>query len=163
MRNALRSHYNQTVKPLATGYFASKPVGEVAYFPSATGFYDVPHDHDSPSWVPRTTASLRDAEAPLIPPTDDLGIAIGRARIKSHQVRYKLEKMSNTQIDIIQVRHKGEVIDLYDFNYEGPTPAPYAAALQIGFGNGNYGQGRDTRGKIYRDRILFDVSWPLIY
>lgn len=48
---------------------------------------------------------------------------------------------------------------IYDFNYEDGELSGHAAAMQIGFGNGHGGAGRDEHGKIYRVHIQIDKTY----
>jgi hypothetical protein len=160
----IRNHYNSSVASLASAHFASLPAGSPpAYFPSETGFYDIPHTHESPAWVPVTTVTF---DSWLPNQGDDVNGTIGRGRLLSHKARYRVEKVSVNEgapdapyyvdrIIVTRVVSQGVVIDLYDFNHMVGGAAQDAAILQIGFGKGAYGGARD-RGKIYRNRIEFD-------
>lgn len=160
----VRDYYNSSVASLATAHFASLPVGSSAYFPS-TGFYSIPHTHESPAWVPVSTLIF---DSWLPNQGDDVNGTIGRGRLLSHQARYKVEKQENNigttanpfyvvELVVVEVLSQGEVIDLYDFNHMVGGAAQDAAILQIGFGKGAYGTARD-RGKIYRNRIEFEKT-----
>jgi hypothetical protein len=164
MRAAINDYYNTTVKADA---MATLPVGSTAWYPSDTGWYAVSHPH-SPTWVPQATAELHDNN-PLTPPgADDVNGTVGRGRVTSHQARYRITKKLEIlppfaeYLKVEQVRSIGEILDLYDFNYEsaGMIPAAqWAATLQIGYGKGTYGSSRD-RGKIFFSRFAFDITYP---
>jgi hypothetical protein len=165
IEDPLSAFYLSTVRPLATSYFASLPVGSSAYFPSAAGtFYDIPHTHESLAWVPATTVTFD--RSWLYDKLDDVNGTIGRGRLLSHQARYRVEKqlvvydnpeglpLIVEELVVTQVLSQGAVIDLYDFNHLTGSAGQDAATLQIGYGKGAYGADRN-RGKIYRDRIEF--------
>jgi len=155
MTTPVRDTYNAVVLPGATTYFANLPVGSVADFPSSTGWYSMPHAHLSAAqgrpWVAPTTIDYTGF--------NDLHVTIGRARVLSDRARYHIEKQSGGLV-LTRVLREGEIVDLYDFNFETGEPAISAATLQIGYGNGSYtgmtdGLGRN-RGKIYFVRIKFN-------
>lgn len=168
IRDSLRSFYGLTVSNLAESHFASLPVGSSAYFPSSTGFFDVPHTHESLDWVPKTTVTFASAAPALL---NDLNGMIGRGRLLSHKARFLVEKQLVVEnggpdgpvvyekLVVTQVVSQGTVIDLYDFNHMTGGPGQDAATLQIGYGKGSY-VGDRNRGKIYRDRIEFDKTHP---
>jgi len=176
IENAVRDYYLNTVNSTVNTYFADKPVGTIASFPPTDQpLYDVPHPSESPSWVPPSTVTFQTSG--LIASLDDVNGTIGRGRLLSHQVRYTVQKQhvaippahpeegdTTTYVDVpvvTGVTSQGEVIDLYDFNFEtgGYTGAAQdAAILQIGFGKGAYGSDR-VEGNIFRDRIQFNKSY----
>ncbi|MCZ2076633.1 MAG: hypothetical protein LC130_16750 [Bryobacterales bacterium] len=155
--------YNEWVYPYVTNYFASLPVGSSNDFPSSIGGFDVAHTNESPPWVTPYTTTLDT----WLPNTgDDVNGAIGRGRLVVHKARYRVEKRGYFPNDLVvtEVHSWGEVQDLYDFNHDaiGETEAARdAAILQIGFGNGSYGSSRN-RGKIFRDRIEFDIPYTVL-
>lgn len=156
VEDAVTDFYNQWVYPYVTNYFASLPVGTSNDFPSSIGGFDVAHTNESPSsWVPNYTVTFDD---PWIPnQIEDLNGSLGRGRLLFHKVRYRVEKRGYFPADLVvtEVQSWGEVVDLYDWNYETGDGLQDAAILQIGYGNGSYGASRN-RGKIYRDRIEFN-------
>ncbi|HMO41523.1 MAG TPA: hypothetical protein PKE26_15465 [Kiritimatiellia bacterium] len=154
----LVSFYEQSIYPFVTNYFASLPSGTTNYFPSEpeNGF-DVTRISESPYWVPSNTVSLSAAfEVPSN--ADDVLGSVGRGRLVSHKVRFKVEKVetgSGPEVFVTEVQSWGEVIDLYDFNHDAGGAPQDAAILQVGYGKGSYGTSRN-RGKIFRDRIEFN-------
>jgi hypothetical protein len=170
VRGEVRNFYITSVNSQAEAFFAGKPVGTVAYFPSSTGFYDIPHLQESPSWVAPTTVTFHNFPE-YMAMGDDVNGTIGRGRLLSHQARYKVEKQqvfynppdgsptSAEELVITQVISQGAVSDLYDFNHLVGGAGQDAAILQIGFGKGAYGSDRN-RGKIYRDKIEFNKTYP---
>jgi hypothetical protein len=170
IQGAVHDFYYSSVTSQAAAYLASQPVGSVVYFPSSTGFYDVPHTHESPSWVPTTTVTFHNLPAvPPLPSLDDVNGTIGRGRLLSHKVRYKVEKKEITEwvqdgyvtytANVpTEITSQGVAIDLYDFNHMVGGAAQDAAILQIGYGKGSYGTDRN-RGKIYQNRIEFEKTY----
>lgn len=151
--------YTTSVKPIVVAHFSSLPVGSVATFPLAGGFFSVPHVNESPGW-PFTAVEF---DEPLVPNVfDDVNGSFARARIISHLARYTVEKkslLSVDYLDVTQVNYVGVVEDLYDFNYEAGLVAGQPAIVQIGHANGSYGATRNA-GNIYQDRIEFNVTIP---
>ena len=135
-------------------------VGAEADFPPFyNSWYDVPHNSLSPTWVPNITLEFGDGG--LLGPTSDSNSTIGRGRILEHKVRFTVEKVANPDVlSITKLQQYGEVIDLYDFNYESGLLSPPAATLQIGYGKGSYGSPRDF-GKVFRTKIKFEntATW----
>ncbi len=164
------AHVQQDVENyLASGDMDDKPVGYQKFFPP-TGYHDVPHQHESPSWVPQTSVDFDDpAPNPIFVFFDDVLASIGRGRLQRHQAQFILVKMQadpvTTYIHLL-ARYKGYVEDLYDFNRDAGGAGEKGAIVQIGHGNGGYGSERDS-GVIFRDQIEFDVTisqplenWP---
>jgi hypothetical protein len=58
----------------------------------------------------------------------------------------------------VKVFPRGEVDDLYDFNYNAGDLSETGASLQLGYGNGAYAR---TGGVIYLSRIHFDSQFDL--
>ena len=117
----------------------------------------MPHTSESPSWVAPGTPTI-ELDSWLWDKIDDVNGTVGRGRLLSHMVRYKVKKQAtlfSSKLVVTEVQSWGEVSDLYDFNHDVGGAAQDAAILQIGYGNGSYGSSRN-RGKIFRDRIEFN-------
>ena len=84
---------------------------------------------------------------------------IGRGRVIDPKYRFVVRKIilpdGRAQLVVTKVDFACAVEDLYDFNYEDGSPSPHAAALQIGYRNGN---GRNC-GRIYRHHIEISTSY----
>ena len=157
IKDAAESYYNTTVESVVEAYFLTNPVGHVAAFPSSpTEYYNVPHIHESPGWVPETTVTF-DEPMQINGVNDDVNGTIGRGRLLYHKAKFIVEKkafMGVEWLEVIQANYMGEVDDLYDFNQEAGGPAGESAIVQIGYGAGAYGR---SAGVIYRSQIVFDV------
>ena len=157
IKDAAESYYNTTVESVVEAYFLTNPVGHVAAFPSSpTEYYNVPHIHESPGWVPETTVTF-DEPMQINGFNDDVNGTIGRGRLIYHKAKFIVEKkafMGVEWLEVIQANYMGEVDDLYDFNQEVGGPAGESAIVQIGYGAGAYGR---SAGVIYRSQIVFDV------
>jgi len=58
--------------------------------------------------------------------------------------------------DLIQIGFSCRIQDLYDFNFEDGKLSRSAAALQIGFGNGNNSR---SHGRIFRHEIRINTTY----
>lgn len=156
--NALMTYYSTVVLPAATAYFTTSTTS-TATFPLSASFYDIPHFDHSPAW-PHVTV-LFDDPGLSNAYEDDPYTAIARARLTEHKASYSLERVplpgGGFTVQIVEIYHFGEITDLYDFNQEAAFPAPEAAIVQIGFGNGAYGR---TEGQIYRTKVTWDLVIP---
>ena len=157
IKQTAEDYYNTTVASVVEAYFLTNPVGHVATFPpSPTDYYNIPHNHESPEWVPATTVTF-DEPLQVNGINDDVNGTIGRGRLLYHKAKFIVEKkslMGVEWLDMIQANYLGEVDDLYDFNQEAGGPAGESAIVQIGYGDGTYGR---SAGVIYRSHIIFDV------
>ncbi len=138
MTNALLTFYSNVVLSTATSYFSTSSES-TATFPLSGALYDIPHGGNfSPMTILFDDPALNNLTR------DDPAAAIARARLNQHMASYSLERKplpgGDFSIHIVQIHHFGEIEDLYDFNYEAAMPAPLAAIVQIGFGNGGYGR-----------------------
>jgi hypothetical protein len=156
IENALGTFYYQAIYPQATNFFLNQPVGTETYFPPSTAGEDVPHESESQPWVPGCTLTLNSWWPDWT--GDDTNVSVGRGRFLSHKARYRVKKEMNAagfiEFTVTEVQSWGEMIDLYDFNWDVAGDAHNAAVMQVGYGNGSYGAGRH-RGKIYRTRVNF--------
>jgi len=162
IEDPISAFYNATVYSVVTNYFAGLPVGSTATFPSANpeDGYSVTHVSESPAWVAPGTPTI-ELNSWLWDKVDDVNGTVGRGRLLSHKVRYKVEKQETlfgSELVVTEIRSWGEVSDLYDFNHDVGGAAQDAAILQIGYGNGSYGSPRN-RGMIFRDRIEFNKPY----
>ena len=161
MENAVTEYYENTIFHIVTNAFESMPVGTVLYFPESTEGTDVPHTSLSPDWVSDCTVEFSDGnlQPSLI---NDLFSTIARARIKTHKVRYTVEKQHSIlwgdRLVVTGVQSWGEIEDLYDFNHEAGMLSQWGATVQLGYGNGHYTAYR-TGGKIYRTRVIFNKTY----
>lgn len=93
---------------------------------------------------------------------NDLFSTIARARIKTHKVRYTVEKQHSVlwgvRLVVTGVQSWGEIEDLYDFNHEAGMLSQWGATVQLGYGNGYHAAYRNG-GKIYRTRINFNKTY----
>ena len=85
--------------------------------------------------------------------------SVGRGRIIQPRYRFTVTKEKRwiwpvtwTEYAVTAVQFQCAIEDLYDFNYEDGDLPSHAAAMQVGFGNGDYGLSRE-HGRIYRHRI----------
>ncbi len=167
IKTAVQNHFKSTILPEVVTHFASLPFNSAANFPLG-GVTEVYHDHEStPAWVTKTTVSFDDPILPNLGGDDAFGV-IGRGRIPSHLARYTVKKiqyeeyvgdrLDGSPIFIestgyeVEARTVGRVEDLYDFNFNAGTINKIGAALQIGYGKGDYGR---SSGQIYR----WDINW----
>ncbi|HEY0550991.1 MAG TPA: hypothetical protein VGF13_15410, partial [Verrucomicrobiae bacterium] len=131
IRSVVTAYYNASVKATVNAFFASQPVGTLNTFPSPTTYYPIVSS--------ATTVEFMDN-------------AIGRGRLYELKGRFTVEKTASG-LKVISMRILGDLEDLYDFDRTADFPAPEAAILQIGHGNGSSGR---SAGVIYRDRVKFD-------
>ena len=164
IEGVVRDYYNKVIEPQAEAYFKNLPVGETAYFPASTlgesVFDHHTHENGIGASVPKCTVKF--SHGSLVPGFwDDVFSSIGRGRLLSHNVRYRVEKKGAlggvfTWLSVTEVQSWGEVTDLYDFDYEAGALSERAAIMQIGYGKGNYGR---TKGKIFKAQYLFDKTY----
>jgi hypothetical protein len=96
---------------------------------------------------------------------DAFGV-VGRGRVlgPKYQITVKKEQtgtwpFQSTVYNVSSVLFECAIEDLYDFNYEDGELPSHAAAMQIGYGKGAYGETRD-QGLIYRHRINIRHAYP---
>ena len=152
IEDAIFAYYARVIYPMATNYFENMPVGSIAYFPESPDGVDVPHESESQPWVPGCTLTFNSGAV-----LDDVNSAIGRGRLLSHKIRYRVEKRA-TAVVVSEIQSWGELIDLYDFNHDAGYLAQYGAIVQLGHGKEAYGLSRSA-GKIFRTRVLFGKTY----
>ncbi|MCL2103668.1 MAG: hypothetical protein FWH21_01220 [Kiritimatiellaeota bacterium] len=160
IENALGTFYYKTIYPQVINYFANQPFGTEAYFPPSTAGEDIPHKSESQPWVPGCTLKLNTWWPDML--GDDTNASVGRGRLLSHKARYRVKKENIAGVlvafTVTEVKSWGEMIDLYDFNWDVSGDAHNAAVLQVGYGNGSYGPDRN-RGRIFRTRVQFSKTY----
>ena len=163
IEDVISVYYGQVIYPMATNYFENMPVGSIAYFPESPDGVDVPHESESQPWVPGCTLEF-DTWA-YDKGFDDVNATIGRGRLLSHKVRYRIEKKiaiadgyGAVYLAVTEVHSWGELIDLYDFNHDAGALARLGAIVQLGHGKGAHSPLRPA-GKIFRTKILFDKKY----
>ena len=144
------SFYTNNLTTIVSNYFVGAPIGAFATFPLSGGVYQIPHQHEGATNFPTTTVKFHSPSSP-----DDLGNALLRARLLSHDARYTVQKTGNNSFKVTFVRMTGVVEDLYDFNRITDFPGKQAAIVQLGYGNGAYWR---TNGIIFLDRIEFEQT-----
>ncbi len=176
----LEEFYESHVRPLAEQSLANSPAGSVVHLPTVNSFFLFPRVEStlftslSPVWVPGITCCIGNSAAyggkwgsflsQFIVGTDsfdefDAAGTVGRGRIWLPRYQFavvKEEIQGNVVFKVQSVRFCCTISDLYDFNYEDSELASHAAALQIGFGNGEAGR---TAGQIFYDTIEIDVNY----
>lgn len=153
VRNPMNDFYEQNRSTMEST-MASDPVGTIRMFPSPTTWYDIPLDE---IFFERDDGLISQF-------VDDNHFAIARARVVSWKVQFQIKKTSESDYDLLTTTFGGAFEDLYDFNYIAPAPANFAAALQLGYGNGSLVPDRD-KGVIFLARYNFFRVWsgPLSY
>ena len=179
----LRHFYDSVVKPEAEIEMRLQDVDEVT-MPNREGWYEQSaliayhvFESKSPSasatWVPGITLDfgISSSFSGYGAVATELALAngalrefdahgtIGRGRVIDPKYRFVVRKIispdGRPQLVVTKVDFACAVEDLYDFNYEDGSPSPHAAALQIGYRNGN---GRNC-GRIYRHHIEISTSY----
>ena len=179
----LRHFYDSVVKPEAEIEMRLQDVDEVT-MPNREGWYEQSaliayhvFESKSPSasatWVPGITLDfgISSSFSGYGAGATELALAngalrefdahgtIGRGRVIDPKYRFVVRKIilpdGRAQLVVTKVDFACAVEDLYDFNYEDGSPSPHAAALQIGYRNGN---GRNC-GRIYRHHIEISTSY----
>ena len=93
---------------------------------------------------------------------DDLDafFSVGRGRILEPTYSFTVRKTTHLfrapTYDLIQIGFSCRIQDLYDFNFEDGKLSRSAAALQIGFGNGNNSR---SHGRIFRHEIRINTTY----
>ena len=86
----------------------------------------------------------------------DLSKAIGRSSLDYHEILVTVVKLSPTFWKYINIKSKGSITDLYDFNitYDtGDIPTFCAAVLQLGYENNR------TSGEIFKTTFEWNYEW----
>ena len=170
IKKATRDFFNSTLLANVLSDMSRQATGSAAI---DCGRHVIPHVHQgTTSFVPKTTVMFDDPGASNL--IDDEFAAIGRGRLLNHDTRFVAQKIDvavNIGSDeypmygtrtVIRVKAflRGEVDDLYDFNYNAGGLSETGATLQLGYGNGAYGR---TGGVIYLSRVHFDseIVWDI--
>ena len=85
---------------------------------------------------------------------------MGRGRLVDPKYVFTARKRTNDRgkvvYELAQIAFTCKIQDLYDFNFEDGSLSKSAAALQIGFGNGNNSR---SHGQIYRHEIRINTTY----
>jgi hypothetical protein len=168
IKQAAKDFFNSTLRAQVIADMAGRASGSAAI---DYGRHAISHTHQSTtSFVPRTTVLFGDPGVPDL--IDDEFAAIGRGRLLSHESRFIAQKIDITEnvgsdefpnfvtrtVIRVKIFPRGQVDDLYDFNYNAGGLSETGASLQLGYGNGAYAR---TGGVIYLSRIHFDSQFDL--
>jgi hypothetical protein len=185
---ALKQFYENHVRAAAEDRLRNRPVDSVTIMPSPNEYYKFPDSQKSPelfkslspAWVQGVTVEVGAGAhggaagafvGGALTGSDrfdefDANGAIGRGRVLEPKYQFFVKKIETgwwlwkkTKYVVEKVLFECTIEDLYDFNYEDAEPAPHAAAVQLGYGNGDNGR---NNGIIYRYRIKihYNYFWP---
>ena len=185
---SLRSFYESSLRARAEADLADASSGESRTYPSADGWYTLPlqgalellashSPTNSPGWVTPSTVDVgiddgyggwnalfseTVAGSSAFEEFDAFG-AIGRARVLNPKYRFTVTKRWSIwsfgyEYKVTAIDFQCRIQDLYDFNYEDSELSSHAAALQIGYANGN-NQPNRTHGKIFRHEIQIRTTY----
>ena len=176
----LYQFYTNVVESHAISFMNDMEIGSVQTFPTNGGWYTQINSTNifmslSPSWVPGTTVPIgTDPGGPVAALISQVlanneaannfeaHIAVGRGRISTPRYRFEVQKQNGdngVHYIVTNLIFSCTVMDLYDFNYEDGGAATYAAAVQLGFGNGT-DQDRSKHGRIFTHKMYILKNYP---